>query len=247
MAKNKQTKTESKKEVEVKPKGPKVDYTPKKPVPKKGVVAEKPAIVYYGESTFTMIEEGAGCSWNEASRQLCLDAAQEYIESYTQAARPALYNFANRAALIENAKELSKAESDYFGGQITMGSHMKRQRFWKFLTYISHGRIPNDLRLRAGPRNSDHLTGEERASIMMSATALIKERAARHIENGTREDAVFRVTFLVNSDTERTLRRVESSDYPSWEDPIKFEAASQDYNPETMKGYKSMKEWATRP
>lgn len=247
MAKNKQTKTESKKEAVEKPKGPKVDYTPKKPVPKKGAVAEKPAIVYYGESTFTVIEEGAGCSWNEVSRQLCLDAAQEYIESYTQAARPALYNFAARAALIENAKELSKAETDYFGGQITMGSHMKRQRFWKFLTYISHGRIPNDLRLRVGPRNSDHLTGEERASIMMSATALIKERAARHIENGTSEDAVFRVSFLVDPDAERTLRRIESSDYPSWEDPIKFEAAPQNYNLETMKGYKPMKDWATRP
>lgn len=246
MTKNKQTKTESK-NVEVKPKGPKVDYTPKKPVPKKGTEVEKPAIVYYGESTFTVIEEGAGCSWNEASRQLCLDAAQEYIESYTETARPALYNFASRAALIENAKELSKAESDYFGGQITMGSHMKRQRFWKFLTYISHGRIPNDLRLRVGPRNSDHLTGEERASIMMSVTALIKERAFRHIENGTSEDAVFCVTFLLNIETVRMLLSLGSLDFPSWADPIKFEAAPQNYNPETMKGYKSMKDWAARP
>ncbi len=247
MAKNKQVKNETKKEVKVEPKGPKVDYTPKVPVIKKKEEPAPVTVMYHGESTFTVIEEGAGCSWNEASRQLCLDAAQEMIEGYTQAARPALYNFANRAALIENAKELSKAESDYFGGQVTMGSHMKRQRFWKFVSYIANGRIPNDLRLRVGARNSDHLTGEERASIMISATALIKSHAAHHIENGTREDAVFRVTFLVNPDTERTLRSLGSSDYPSWTDPIKFEAAPHDYNPETMKGYKTLKEWATRP
>lgn len=246
MAKNKQVKTESKKEVEVKPKGPKVDYTPKKPLPKKGQVAEKPAIVYHGESTFTVIEEGAGCSWNEASRQLCLDAAQEFIESYTEVARSALYSFAHRAALIENAKELSKAESDYFGGQITMGSHMKRQRFWKFVTYIGHGRIPNDLRLRVGPRNPDHLTGEGRAVIMATAIALIKDRALRHIEDGISEEAMFRVTYVVSYGVAPDVSS-GAWEIPTWEDPVKFEFAPRDNNPETMKGYKSLKDWSTRP
>ena len=230
---------------EVKAKGPKVDYTPKRPVPKKGQEAEKPAIVYHGESTFTVIEEGAACSWNEASRQLCLDAAQEFIESYTEVARPALYNFAHRAAMIENAKELTKAESDYFGGQVTMGSHMKRQRFWKFVTYISHGRIPNDLRLRVGPRNPDHLTGEERAKIMISATALIKQRAADYVEKGMRDESLHRVIYTVDSDIERHWEE-NAWNIPTWSDPIKFEAAPHDYNPE-MKGYKSLKDWSTRP
>ena len=245
MAKNKQVKTESKKVEEVKAKGPKVDYTPKKPLPKKDQEAEKPAIVYHGENTFTVIEEGAGCSWNEASRQLCLDAAQEFIESYTEVARPALYNFAHRAAMIENAKELTKAETDYFGGQVTMGSHMKRQRFWKFLTYISHGRIPNDLRLRVGPRNPDHLTGEGRAVIMATASTLIKARALQHIEGGLSEEAMFRVTYSVNYGTALDFTS-GVWETPVWEDPIKFEAAPHDYNPE-MKGYKTLKEWSTRP
>lgn len=246
MAKNKQVKNETKKEVEVKPKGPKVDYTPKKPLPKKGQEAEKPAIVYHGESAFTVIEEGAGCSWNEASRQLCLDAAQEFIESYAVVARPALYNFAHRAALIENAKELNKAETDYFGGQVTMGSHMKRQRFWKFLTYIGHGRIPNDLRLRVGQRNVDHLTGEERAKIMISATALIKQRAADYIQKGMHEESLHRVIYTVDGDGERHWLE-NLWDTPIWADPIMFEAAPHDYNPETMKGYKTLKDWSTRP
>lgn len=233
MAKNKQVKNETKKEVKVEPKGPKVDYTPKKPVPKKGAEAEKPAIVYHGESTFTVIEEGAGCSWNEASRQLCLDAAQEYIESYTETARPALYNFANRAALIENAKELSKAETDYFGGQVTMGSHMKRQRFWKFISYIANGRIPNDLRLRVGARNPDHMSGEDRAKVMTDVAASIKDYAFKLIEDGMSEEALCRVSYIVMH-----------SEVPK---PIKFEVAPHNYNPETMKGYKTLKEWATRP
>lgn len=239
MAKNKQVKTESKKEVEVKPKGPKVDYTPKKPVPKKGVVAEKPAIVYHGESTFTVIEEGAGCSWNEASRQLCLDAAQEYIESYTQAARPALYNFASRAALIENAKELSKAESDYFGGQITMGSHMKRQRFWKFVTYIAAGRIPNDLRLRTGDRTGQ-LTAESRAVIMQSLSEQIKRLSTVMLTNGHQETAMYRVHFVLS----QTNYEDRATNYNDW---LQFEVAPHDYNPDTMKGYKSLKDWSVRP
>ena len=246
MAKNKQVKTESKKVEEVKAKGPKVDYTPKKPLPKKGQEVEKPAIVYHGESTFTVIEEGASCSWNEASRQLCLDAAQEFIESYTEVARPALYNFAHRAALIENAKELSKAETDYFGGQVTMGSHMKRQRFWKFLTYISHGRIPNDLRLRVGPRNPDHFTGEERAKIMITVTDQIKRLAGGYINNGMGEESLYRAVCTVNADAARHWGQ-NGWELPAWADPIKFEAAPHDYNPETMKGYKTLKEWSTRP
>ena len=245
MAKNKQVKNETKK-VEVKPKGPKVDYTPKVPVIKKKEEPAPVTVMYHGESTFTVIEEGAGCSWNEASRQLCLDAAQEMIEGYTETARPALYNFANRAALIENAKELSKAETDYFGGQFTMGSHMKRQRFWKFVSYIANGRIPNDLRLRVGARNPDHLTGEERAEIMISATALIKQRAAGYIEKGVHDESMHRVIYTVDADMERHWEE-NAWDIPTWSDPIKFEAAPHDYNPETMKGYKALKEWATRP
>lgn len=245
MAKNKQVKNETKK-VEVKPKGPKVDYTPKVPVIKKKEEPAPVTVMYHGESTFTVIEEGAGCSWNEASRQLCLDAAQEMIEGYTQAARPALYNFANRAALIENAKELSKAETDYFGGQVTMGSHMKRQRFWKFISYIANGRIPNDLRLRVGARNTEHLTGEERAKIMISAATLIRQRAADYIEKGMYDESVHRVTCTLNVGAVYHWEQ-NAWDMPAWEDPIKFESAPHDYNPETMKGYKTLKEWATRP
>ena len=245
MAKNKQVKNETKK-VEVKPKGPKVDYTPKVPVIKKKEEPAPVTVMYHGESTFTVIEEGAGCSWNEASRQLCLDAAQEMIEGYTQAARPALYNFANRAALIENAKELSKAETDYFGGQVTMGSHMKRQRFWKFISYIANGRIPNDLRLRVGARNTEHLTGEERAKIMISATALIKQRATDYIEKGMYGESLHRVICTLNAGAVHHWEQ-NAWDMPAWEDPIEFEVAPHDHNPETMKGYKTLKEWATRP
>ena len=245
MAKNKQVKNETKK-VEVKPKGPKVDYTPKVPVIKKKEEPAPVTVMYHGESTFTVIEEGAGCSWNEASRQLCLDAAQEMIEGYTETARPALYNFANRAALIENAKELSKAETDYFGGQFTMGSHMKRQRFWKFVSYIANGRIPNDLRLRVGARNPDHFTGEERAKIMITTTDQIKRLASAYINNGMSEESLYRAVCTVNVDAARHWGQ-NGWELPAWSDPIKFEAAPHDYNPETMKGYKTLKEWSARP
>jgi hypothetical protein len=231
MAKNKQAKKEDKKIVEVKPKGPKVDYTPKNAVPKKKQEVEKPAIVYYGEGAFTVTEEGATCSWNEGSRQLCLDAAQEMIEGYTQGARPALFNFAARAALIENAKELTNAEYQYFGGQVTMGSHMKRQRFWKFVSYIGNGRIPNDLMLYTGPRDG-RLTAAIRATIMQDLVENIKCTALRLIADGQRDTFLFRVSHVIGwaNDCE----------------PV-FEAAPHDYNPDTMKGYKSLKDWSTRP
>lgn len=235
MAKNKQTKKEEKKIVEVKPKGPKVDYTPKKAVPKKGQTAEKPSIMYHGESTFTVIEEGATCSWNEASRQLCLHAAQEMIESYSRDSRPALFHFASRAALIENAKELTNAEYSYFGGQVTMGSHMKRQRFWKFMGYIGNGRIPGDLSLHTGPRD-DHMSAEERAYIMQALTADIKKKAINMIAQGHPESALFRVSCLIlHPEGQSKLEHANPQ----------FEAAPHNYTPE-MKGYKSLKDWSTR-
>lgn len=233
MAKNKQVKKEDKK-VEVKPKGPKVDYTPKNAVPKKKQEIEKPAIAYYGEGSFTVTEEGATCSWNEGSRQLCLDAAQEMIEGYAQDARPALFNFAARAALIENAKELTNAEYQYFGGQVTMGSHMKRQRFWKFVSYIGNGRIPNDLVLYTGPRDG-RLTAASRALIMQGLVERIKQIALQYIQKGWQDNALFRVAYVVRY-----------TDHVDLDTP-EFVIAQHDYDPETMKGYKTLKDWSTRP
>lgn len=231
MAKSKQIKKESATPEKVK--GPKVDYTPKKPAIKKDQEVQKPNIVYHGECAFIISESGAFCSWNEASRQLCLDAAQEYIESYVESARPALYNFASRAALIENAKELTRAEFEYFGGQVTMGSHMKRQRFWKFIAYIANGRIPNDLRLRPGARNPAHLTGEQRAALMMKAIADVKAYASALISKGSNEEQLCRVSYLVGAGEGVS--------------PVYFEAAPHDISNENMRGYKTLKQWTVSP
>lgn len=231
MAKSKQIKKES--TVQEKVKGPKVDYTPKKPAIKKDQETPKPNIAYHGECTFIISESGGFCSWNESSRQLCLDAAQQHIESYSEAARPALYNFAVRAALMENAKELTRAEFEYFGGQLTMGSHMKRQRFWKFVTYIANGRIPNDLRLRSGARDPKHLTGEQRSVIMMRAISDVKEYAASLIKNGSSEDQLCRVSYLVGA--------------AQGTSPVYFEAAPHDISKENMRGYKTLKQWTVSP
>lgn len=229
MAKSKPSKTDTKDKVE-KPKGPKVDYTPKNKVVKaKDDTLPPPVIAYYGEGTFTVTEEGAFSSWNEQSRQLCLDAAQEYIEGYTPAARPALYNFAARAALIENAKELGKAEIAYFGGYVTMGSHMKRQRFWKFISYIAAGRIPNDLRLRV---HRAGLNAATRAEVMEYVAGLIKAKALDLIKEGANPHMLCRVSYLYTP--EQTNKAVN------------FETAPHDYTPE-MKGYKPLADWSTRP
>jgi hypothetical protein len=234
MANKKNAKPEVKKAVEVKPKGPKVDYTPKNGNPKKNKIVEKPAVVYYGESTFTVTEEGATCSWNEASRQLCLHAAQEMISGYKEAARPALFKFAQNASLIENAKELTNAEYLYFGGQVTMGSHMKRQRFWKFVGYIGNGRIPSDLSLYTGD-TTDHVTAEKRAVAMVEMSNDIKKKAAEMVSLGQfKETEMFRVSCLL-------ISCVHWPDFTT-----NFEAAPHNYTPE-MKGYKSLKDWAFRP
>ena len=229
MAKNNGKKSSGKtKEMVTTVKGPKVEFPkPKKPVP----VDTTPDVYYHAEGSFSITEEGAGCSWNEASAQLCLDAAQDFLSEHTPAARPALINFANTATLAENWKQLNDEEYRYFGGVVTKGSHMKRQRFWKYIGYIGNGRIPSFLRLRT-VTVEEGFNGKRRADAIDYLTKQIKIKAEAI---GGNQETLMRVSCLV------------SWWKPEFEWTITFEVAPHNYDPATMKGYKPLKDWVIRP
>ena len=227
MAKNSGKSSGKTKEAVTKGKGPKVEFPkPKKTVP----VDNTPDVYYHAEGSFSVTEEGAGCSWNEASAQLCLDAAQDFLSEYAPAARPALIEFAKTATLAENWKQLNDEEYRYFGGVITKGSHMKRQRFWKYIGYIDNGRIPSFLRLRTVIEEG--FNGKARAEAIDFLTKEIKARAA---EIGGNQESVMRVSCVV------------SFWKPEFDWVINFEVAPHNYDPATMKGYKPLKDWVVRP
>ena len=227
MAKNNGKSSGKTKEVVTKVKGPKVEFPkPKKPVP----VDTTPDVYYHAEGSFSVTEEGAGCSWNEASAQLCLDAAQDFLSEYAPAARPALIEFAKTAALAENWRQLNDEEYRYFGGVITKGSHMKRQRFWKYIGYIGNGRIPSFLRLRTV--TEEGFNGKGRACAIDYLTKQIKIKAEAI---GGNQETLMRVSCLV------------SNWKPEFEWSITFEVAPHNYDPTTMKGYKPLKDWIVRP
>ncbi len=233
MAKNSSKKNDSKKESKVvQPKNPKPDYTPAVKVPKKKEV-EKPSIYYRTESTFSVKEEGAGCTWNEGSRQLCLDAAQDFLEEYTATARLPIFIFAKRAALAETWKQLNDEEYNFFGGLITRGSHMKRQRFWKFVTYIGNAKIPPDLQIRSGVREG--FNGKARSDVIEYLCTQIKGWATSQIDSGSAPSQLIRISCTV------------SYWKPVAEYFINYETAPHNYDPMTMKGYKTIKEWSTHP
>lgn len=227
MAKNNGKKSSDSKTKEIKVKGPKVEFPkPKKPVP----VDTTPDVYYHAEGSFSVIEEGAGCSWNEASAQLCLDAAQDFLSEYAPAARPALIEFAKIAVGAENWKQLNDEEYRYFGGVITKGSHMKRQRFWKYIGYIGAGRIPSFLRLRT--HIQEGFNGKGRAEAIDYLTKQIKIKAEAI---GGNQETMMRVGCVVSY----------WKACSEWE--INFEVAPHNYDPATMKGYKPLKDWVVRP
>lgn len=227
MVKNNGKSSGKTKEVVAKVKGPKVEFPkPKKPVP----VDTTPDVYYHAEGSFSVTEEGAGCSWNEASAQLCLDAAQDFLSEYAPAARPALIEFAKTATLAENWRQLNDEEYRYFGGVITKGSHMKRQRFWKYIGYIGNGRIPSFLRLRTVIEEG--FNGKARAEAIDFLTKEIEARAA---EIGGNQESMMRVSCVVSY----------WSACSDWS--ITFEVAPHNYDPATMRGYKPLKDWIVRP
>lgn len=233
-------KSNTKKEAPTKAKGPKPDYTPKGGLPEKEakklqkeLEKVKPPIYYRAEPGFSIKEEGADCTWNEASRQLCLDAAQDFLEEYTISARPLIFEFAAQAALCENWKDLNDAEFRYHGGIVTKGSHMKRQRFWKFITYIANGKIPPDLKLRT--RTVEGYNGKKRADAIEYLCEQVKAKALEYITNGSKGNELTRIHCTI------------SYWKPNVEWFIDFEAAPHDYNETTMKGYRTFSEWSTHP
>ena len=239
MAKNASKKT-APKETKVVAKGPKPDYTPKGGVPvkqskkiEKELAAVKPPIYYRTEPSFSIREVGAECTWNEASRQLCLDAAQDFLEEYSFAARPLIFEFAKTASLCEDWRSLNDAEFRYHGGLVTKGSHMKRQRFWKFITYIGNGRIPPDLSLRVAKHEQERFNGVQRANMIDSLCEIVKKRALEFIANGSKPDTLIRIECVISY----------------WEvgSTVNLETAPHDYDPVKMKGYKTLADWSTHP
>lgn len=233
-------KSAPKKEAPIKAKGPKPDYTPKNGVPlkvakklEKELEKTKGPIYYRAEPGFSIKEEGADCAWNEASRQLCLDAAQDFLQEYTMAARPLLFDFANKASLCPDWKTLNEAEVRYHGSLITKGSHMKRQRFWKFISYVGNGRIPPDVSLRTTALEG--YNGVQRAEVIEHLCEKVKSMALGLLDTGSKPDTMCRIHCFISFWKPQHM----------W--TIDFEAAPHDYNPQAMKGYKSLSDWATRP
>jgi len=237
MAKNASKKT-TPKETKVVAKGPKPDYTPKGGVPvkqakklEKLLAATKPPIYYRAEPSFSIREVGAGCAWNEASRQLCLDAAQDFLEQYSPAARPLIFGFAKTASLCEDWRSLNDAEFRYHGGLVTKGSHMKRQRFWKYVTYIGNSRIPPDLSLRIV--KNEGFDGIHRAQIIDQLCEKVRNRALELIANGSKPETLVRIECVIS--------------YWELEQTLNLETAPHNYDPVKMKGYKTLVDWSTHP
>jgi hypothetical protein len=76
--------------------------------------------------------------------------------------------------------------------------------------------------------------------IMQGLVEEIKRAALNLIACGQKETAMYRVWFVLGQNCYEN-RGLGGHDWPQ------FEAAPHDYNPETMKGYKTLKEWSTRP
>jgi hypothetical protein len=219
-------------------KGPVPNYTPKGGVSLK-VAKElekvKGPIYYRAEPGFSIREDGATCSWNEASRQLCMDAAQLFLTEYSAAARPLLFEFAGKAALCPDWKTLNDMEFRYHGNLVTKGSHMKRQRFWKFISYIGAGRIPPDVVLHRTGITREGFTGIGRAEAIEYLCEEVKKKAATLLEGGSAPSTLMRVNCTV-SYWERNCEWV-----------VSFEVAPHNYDPVKMKGYKTLAEWSTHP
>jgi hypothetical protein len=242
MAKAAKKDTSKSTKVVEKKKNPKPDFTPKHPVVKtKGVVvAEKPPIFYWGEGTFVVQEEGASSTWNESSRQLALDAAQDFLLTYLPAARGPIFAFAEKVSLSNTWKEISDEEYRFFGGILTKGSHMKRQRFWKFVSYIGKGRIPPDLTLRI-QHDPYTFSGAGRADAMEYLIDEIKKTAIKMLGDGTSAD--------VGMNPETLLRwHCTVADWkPLYEWRVESQVAPHDYDKTNDKGYKTLADWSTHP
>jgi hypothetical protein len=222
------------KTVPVKLKNPKPDYTPKnqdKPKPKQKEVVEKPPLMYWGEGSFTVQEDGAGCTWNQASRQLALDAALDFITTYTPAARGLIYQFAEGCSCVPTWQDINHEEWRVFNQVMTKGSHMKRQRFWKFVSYIGKGKIPPDLTLRLASSPFTY-SGAERAIIMGDLIEKIKQESKDLMQAGVRADTLLRWHCTVLNFKEYL---------------VESQVAPYSYDPLVDKGYKSVTDWSTHP
>jgi hypothetical protein len=229
--------TKPTKNVVEKKKGPKPDFTPRHPLVKtkgKEVLVEKPPIFYWGEGTFVVQEEGAASTWNESSRQLALDAAQDFLLTYLPAARGPIFAFAEKVSLRDTWKEISDEEYRFFGGILTKGSHMKRQRFWKFVSYIGKSRIPPDLTLRI--QNDPYtFSGVERADAMEYLIGEIKKTALELLSGGMNPETLLRWHCTV-------------ADWkPLYEWRVESQVAPHDYDKTKDKGYKTLADWSTHP
>lgn len=135
-----------------------------------------PELVYMGEPVFLVQEVGASCTWQEASRQLALDAAQELALEWAPGARGQLYHNAAVLAAACSPREQSRLEKLFFTQTMTAGSHMKRQRFWSALAGLGRGEVPRGTRLRREVPEG-MISGAERALIIPVLTGLVRARA----------------------------------------------------------------------
>ena len=75
--------------------------------------------------------------------------AQAAVAGYAQAARKFLFACAERSQDEHTQAGLDRLESLLLGAPVTAGTFPKRQRFWHFVSMISRGVTPRDLRVAA--------------------------------------------------------------------------------------------------
>lgn len=176
------------------------------------VAVASPELAYMGEPPYLVQEVGASCSWQEASRQLAVDAAQELVLEWAPGARGQLYHNAAVLAAAHSPREQDNLEKLFFMQVMTAGSHMKRQRFWSALAGLGRGEVPRGTRLRREVPEG-MISGAERALIIPVLTGIIRAQAKAKFW----PEKYYRVkTVFCPSTWHDQVRRLNMVDEPQW-------------------------------
>lgn len=142
----------------LKPKGPKPDFTPKvkKLRPAQEIALREnqikaQVVAYYGEDTpiGVIAFQKADRKYNEElSRQICWAAAKNFLLSFQPAGREIIFKLASMATQpietggAKSSYELNGMEHKILGYAPTAGKFSKRIRFWNFVTLLSKDEHP---------------------------------------------------------------------------------------------------------
>lgn len=85
----------------------------------------------------------------EAARAEAWADAHAAVAGYAPAARKFLFACADQAQEQFSSVGMDRLERRMLGAPVTAGTFPKRQRFWRFVAFISRGITPRDLRRAA--------------------------------------------------------------------------------------------------